>query len=381
MKKLFITGCCALGALSATAQITRPELSGFTHSTYSEGGSLQSIKEIEQSDYTKFHHIYIMAAPEWNKIDFDLPEEILLSYAEAFDYQKANHGMSLVPAMIEKVHKGSTKIMLSFAGEGFNQIVENPVRRRKFIRYMCRFIDKHDYDGIEIDWETGVELKLHAVLMHEIRNELDKLALAKGRYYYLTTALHYFQRYDRDLASKVSKEVDWINIMTYDMGGGIWGNRPTHNTPLNEIKKSLEHWKVFPSKQLCIGLANYGFRYAKVAPGQKVEGKLNQYGKYFSYNNFLPLLSDGWSEQFDETERVAYYFSPDRSEFITMENPSTIREKIEWITAQDYRGVFWWEFHYDLELPDDPKRKGTHHLIDIVDEYLNANIYNAYSEK
>lgn len=352
------------------AQSSQPQLPDFIHTTYSVGGSLHNTKEIECSDYDTFQFIYLMAAPQWNEIDFDVSMDSIYQHVNLFEYEKAPYGMPLVPQMINTAHEKGTRVLLSFAGEGFNAIVENTSRRKKFINYMIRLIDKHNYDGIEIDWETGVELGLHAIFIHEIRTELNKLSILKNKYYYLTTALHYFQRYDQKLANKVSKDVDWINIMTYDMGGGIWGNTATHNTPLAEIKTSLEHWKVFSPKQLCIGLANYGFRYKNIMPGQKIEGKLNQYGQYFSYNDFLPLLNQGWKEEYDKTEQVSYYFSPDRKEFITMENPSTILEKIKWITQQGYRGVFWWEFHYDFILPDDSATKGKHHLIDIVSGYL-----------
>lgn len=57
--------------------------------------------------------------------------------------------------------------------------------------------------------------------------------------YTITTALHSWQIYDKELADKLVANVDWINIMTYDMGGGIWGNIPKHNTPLDKIKKEL----------------------------------------------------------------------------------------------------------------------------------------------
>ncbi|MEB3374916.1 glycosyl hydrolase family 18 protein [Bacteroides sp. CR5/BHMF/2] len=64
----------------------------------------------------------------------------------------------------------------------------------------------------------------------------------------------------KELADKLVANVDWINIMTYDMGGGIWGNIPKHNTPLDKIKKELAHWEVFDRDKLCIGLANYGWQ-------------------------------------------------------------------------------------------------------------------------
>lgn len=372
-KLIFLLIHLILVGNAANAQYTNVQLPNFIHATYAVEGSLKSIREIEQSDYEQFQFVYLMAAPQWNKLNFDLPLDTIYKNADQFSYSKKEKRTPLVPFMIEEVHKGATKILLSFAGEGFNPIVENPDRRKKFIKYMVRLIDKYGYDGIEIDWETGVELKLHAVFMHEIRAELNKLASINKKYYYLTTALNCYQQYDQELANQVSKDLDWVNIMTYDMGGGIWGSIPTHNTPLNDMKIMLDRWNVFSHSKLCIGLANYGFRYQNVSPGEKINGKLNEYGQYFNYNDLLPLLKQGWTEEYDEKQQVPYYFSPDRKEFITMDNPASILKKIQWITNQGYLGAFWWVFHCDFNLPENKNQKGTHHLIDIASDFLNTH--------
>lgn len=356
---------------SSKAQNKKASVPDFIHTTYSVGGALTGEREIAQSNYAQFQFIYMMAAPTWNTVDFDQTQEKINEECVVNPiYEDKKRGLSLVPSFIKTAQKQKAKVLISFAGEGFNERVENPERRIKFVNMMVRFMEKYGYDGIEIDWETGVELPLHAVFMKEIRAELDKTEMRVNKRLYLTTALHYFQRYTQTLADEVMKEVDWINIMTYDMGGGLWGSKPTHNTPFAEIKESLEHWKVFPSNRLCIGLANYGFHYKGIGPNEKVEGKLDQYGKYISYNAFLPFLQQGWTEEFDVEQQVPYYFSPDKTEFVTMEKPSTIQTKIEWIKRQQYKGVFWWEFHYDFDLPESGNEKGKNKLIDIVSKYL-----------
>ena len=368
IQKLLFTAL--LFALGGNISAQTDGNSSFIHATYNQGVSDRGLEEIAESDYQTFDFIYVMAAPTWNQIDFSLPADEVIKMAETFEYSRLESGKRYTPQMIEEIHKGDTKVLLSFAGEGFNPIVEDPQKRDKFVHYMCALVDKFKYDGIEIDWETGVELNLHAVFVNEIRKELNNLGRQNNKYYYLTTALHYFQRYTPELANKVNDDLDWINIMTYDMGGGIWGYEATHNTPFNEIKQALKHWEVFDSQKLCIGLANYGFYYKGIKPGEKKEEKLNNYGSYISYNKFKPYLSEGWTEEYDTTENVSYYFSPDKEEFVTMENPETIAKKIEWIYQQHYRGMFWWEFHYDFISPENPSEKGSHELIDIAKDYL-----------
>lgn len=346
----------------------------FIHATYLVGHSLNNAIQVKQIDYRQFQYIYLMAAPKWNQVDFNLPEEEVINKLVTNHQYIKDQETEVIPLLIEEAHKSGTKVLLSFAGEGFKERVSPADQQEKFIEMMIRFIDKYGYDGIEIDWESDLSLPLHTEFMTNIRTKLDKLEKEKsnGKHLYLTTALHSWQVYSKELADKLSPSVDWINIMTYDMGGGTWGNVPEHNTPLDKMEKELKNWNVFNRNKLCIGLANYGFIYKGIMPGEKIEGKLDQYGSYFSYNEMLPLLQKGWTEKYDKKSKVSYCFSPDKSEFITMENPKTILTKIEWVTKQQYRGAFWWEFSYDAIPPTDNTDKIRHHLIDVVSQYLEG---------
>lgn len=339
----------------------------FIHTTYCVGGSLKDLEIINNSDYDNFQFIYLMATPQWNELDFNMPVENIINSAQTYHYSNTHHFRN-VPEMMSKAQNSNTKVLISFAGEGFNPLVEDSIRRNKFVQYMVTFMRTNHFDGIEIDWETGIDLKVHAKLMEDIRTELNKWELHDNKKYYLTTALHYFHKYNKELAERLEKNIDWINIMTYDMGGGIWGKKASHNTPFNEIKKALKNWKsVFDPNMLCIGLANYGFIYKYILPEEEVKSSLNQYGKYIGYNHFLKLKNEGWSEQYDPEEDVSYYISPDKNLFVTMENETSILNKIKWIRQENFKGAFWWEFHYDF-VNEDGETK--HHLIDVVTKYL-----------
>ena len=373
-KKLMAVTIMALSAWGCSSgdgskQVTE-QTPDFIHATYYVADWNKSAEEIEQADFETFQFMYVMAAPQWNRLDFSAPMDSVLNWAEDYTYATQKGGRKWMPQMMTKAQKKGVKVLLSFAGEGFNPIVEVPEKRERFIAYMAALVEKFGYDGIEIDWESGVELGLHAEFVHGIRLRLNELGKKHNRYYFLTTALHNWQRYTQALADQVAQDLDWINIMTYDMGGGIWGKVAKHNTPLADIKQDLEHWKVFDKKKLCIGLASYGFHYKGILPEQEVDGKLDRYGKYISYNEFAPFLNQGWTEELDEKQRVNYYFSPDRKEFVTMENRQTIAEKIDWIYKQQYKGVFWWEYHYDFVAPEQADGQGSHVLTDVVKEYL-----------
>lgn len=370
MKKLVLLSFSVLLACSLYARKPASQAPDFIHGTYSVE-SLLSRAELLNPGYDAFQFIYLMATPDWKKLDFDLPQSRILDYADAFDYSRENGTMSLVPAMIEKAHAADAKILLCFGGQQeFKPFLENPERISKFVAYMVRVAGNNDYDGIDIDWEITLDKELHIRMMHELREKLDELSRRTGRYYYLTTALSIDHVYDRKLADRLSPSVDWINIMSYDMCEGIWGHTPSHNTAMNIMRTRLKNWKVFDRKQLCIGLANYGYYYKGLKPGQKADDVLSKYGSYITYREFIPKLAAGWTEEYDPAAEVSYYFSPDRNEFVTIDSPSSVLEKIEWIKANGYRGAFWWEFHHDYTAPDSENPAGSHALIDGVTKYL-----------
>lgn len=361
-----------LGSLLVTSCINKDRQNSLIHATYTVGSRLKNPDEIRQSDFKSLPFVYVMAAPQWEVADFDKNQQVINDkYIHYHTYPNGEQGNALVPDLIKKVHNDGSKILISFPGTAFSEIADRPERRQKFARMMAGFVQKYNYDGVEVDWEHTVTLDLHLLFMKDIREALNHLSKTTGKKYYLTTALHSFQRYTPSKADSISRYVDWINIMTYDMGGGIWGKTAGHNTPLTDMQKILkENWSVFHPQKLCIGLANYGFYYKNVVPGIPMEKKLNEYGRYFDYNELPPLLQKDWTETFDSIQQVPYYFSPDKTEFITIDNTYSLEKKMDWVKAANYKGVFWWEFHSDFQPAQVGESKGTHAFIDFVSQYL-----------
>lgn len=371
MKNLALLIICLFTAGSTLyARKPAPRISGFIHATYSVE-SLLSEEEVANPGYDAFQFIYLMATPDWKNLDFDQPQDVVDGYATQFDYVMQGGKMALVPRVIEQAHAAKTKVLLSFGGQQeFVPFLENPDRISKFVGYMVRLVEKNGYDGIDMDWEITLDKELHARMMAELRERLDELSERTRRYYYLTTALSIDHVYDQALADRLIGAVDWINIMSYDMCDGVWGSTPSHNTSMERMRSKLEHWNVFDKRKLCLGLANYGFYYKGLKPGQKADGPLGKYGSYITYKEFLPKLESGWTEEYDPAAEVSYYFSPDRNEFVTIDNPASILSKIEWVKANGYLGAFWWEFHHDYVAPGAQNPDGSHYLIDVVTDYL-----------
>ena len=70
------------------------------------------------------------------------------------------------------------------------------------------------------------------------------------------------------------------------------------------------------TRKLCIGLANYGFFYKGIKPGQKIEGKLDKYGRYIGYNEAMAVFSSDWKEVKDPQAKVSYFINEKQQEFV-----------------------------------------------------------------
>lgn len=370
MKNLIATGlCCLLFASCSTSpgKMEKEEYA-FVHGTYSVDSRLKSKQEIDKSGFRDFQFVYLMAGPRWEIADFDLPQpQIDDKYVHRHTYPVSEaDGVALVPYLIDKVHADGSKILVSFPGTTFDQIVSDEGRRMKFASMMGEFVSKYNYDGIELDWEKTVDLTLHYLFMRDIREVLDEKEQHMKKPLYLTSALNFAERYTQAQADSVSKYVDFLNVMMYDMGGGIWDKVATYNTPLQLMKDYSARWDVFDPQKICIGLASYGFYYKGIQPGETTEKTLNNYGRYMDYNELPPLLQQGWTEEYNPLESVSYFFSPDKKEFVTMDNERSLKAKMDWIAGKHYKGVFWWEFHSDFQYPESGPGDGTHALMDYV---------------
>ncbi|MFI3281790.1 MAG: glycosyl hydrolase family 18 protein [Rikenellaceae bacterium] len=381
---IIIYSAAVVALVACAQQVDKTAVEGYvTHSTYSVPGRFNSENITSSQNYEDFEFLYLMAMPKWEVEDFDLSqEEINRKCVEDFDYLTDNRkGMSQVPELIENIHKTECKILCSFPGQEYDVIAADEQRRVKFARMMAALVEKFNYDGIELDWEGTITESLHLAFMSDIREALD--ALGSSKYLYLTTALNSSHSYSQDMAEELSAVVDWINIMTYDMGGGFWTKQSvSYNTPLDSMEEIIEgRWSVFAPEKLCIGLANYGYGYNDIEPGAQLPEGFDLEQNYFTVQYFevASFLADGWVEQWDEVARSSYFFSPDGSDFFSMDTPRAIDHKLDWVYERGYRGVFWWEYHMDIDPETKDELKATHLLIDEATK--NIKEYNSKLNK
>lgn len=236
-----------------------------------------------------------------------------------------------------KQQKPELKVLLSLGGwgkGGFSEMASDPANRRAFVVDCKRVVDQFNLDGIDMDWEyptsseSGIvsspnDINNFTALMREIREILgnDKL---------LTFASASSARYVDFKA--VDPYVDFINIMTYDMG-----MPPFHHAalyPSQYTKRSAEeavnlHIKagIAPEK-LTLGIPFYG----KGRPNIRFQD--------------IPNITD-YKEQWDDVAKVPYLTDVDGKFVFTYENTRSIALKCEFLKEKGMLGAMYWQYAHD----------------------------------
>lgn len=167
------------------------------------------------------------------------------------------------------------------AGDKYSRLVRDAAARARFIRHVVSFIERYDFDGLDLDWEYPVCWQVDCKKGYEdekeaftaLVKELSEAFKPKG--YLLSTAVSPSKKvidagYE---VAELSKYFDWIAVMTYDFHGQ-WDKKTGHVAPMYEHPDDFE--KTFN--------ANFSINYwiQEGAPARKIIMGIPMYGQSFS---------------------------------------------------------------------------------------------------
>jgi chitinase len=162
-------------------------------------------------------------------------------------------------------------------GDKYSRLVRSAAARAKFIRNIVQFIEKYNFEGLDLDWEYPVcwqvdcskgkadEKEGFANLVKELSAEF------KPRGWLLSAAVSPSKAvidagYD---VPTLAKHFDWIAVMTYDYHGQ-WDKKTGHVAPLFyhpedefdyfNANYTMHYWIKLgaPSRKLVMGMPLYG---------------------------------------------------------------------------------------------------------------------------
>lgn len=283
------------------------------------------------------------------------------------------------------------------AGDKYSRLVNSPVSRRKFIDHVVQFIEKHGFDGLDLDWEYPVcwqvdckkgpdsDKEGFAALLRELSAEL------RLRQLLLTAAVSPSKKvidkgYD---VPALAKYLDWIAVMTYDYHGQ-WDKRTGHVAPLYyhpddefyyfNANYSINYWisKGAPPRSIVMGMPLYGQSFSINDPsagnGLNSPASAGNAGEFTRAAGFLSyyeicdrVRNRGWTVVQDPESRMGPY-AYKGNQWVSYDDPDTIRRKAQLVRDLGLGGGMVWA----LDLDDFRGRcgDGPHPLMHVLQQTL-----------
>lgn len=270
----------------------------------------------------------------------------------------------------------------------FSDAVLTPAARATFAQSIVDFVDLHEFDGADIDWEYPVSGGLpgnrtrpqdrqnYTAFLLELRQRFTARSATTGKTYLLTIAAPanpaIIANYEPALIHPV---LDWINLMTYDLRGP-WGdpftgfNAPLYGDPLEPVGEpvrsqwnvaaAVQNWLALgvPAHKLHLGMAFYGRGFGGVAAGSP-DGLYATYtgpaspGTWedgvFDYTDLAANHENapGWTRSWHATTRVPWLWNRAQRKFIGYDDPRSIAEKAWYLQQWGLGGAMFWELSGD----------------------------------
>ncbi|XP_018326596.1 endochitinase-like [Agrilus planipennis] len=249
----------------------------------------------------------------------------------------------------------------------FSALCQNATKRARFIQQIIEFIKTYKFDGLELDWEYptqrdsaygAADKDNFMLLLKEIKQAFEPLGLL------ITVAVgsspsYIGSAYDVPALSKV---VDLINFMTYDIHGS-WDGVAGINAPLYDpagstsVEAFVNSWLdagVDP-KKLIVGIPFYGKSYTLAnasnnAIGAPITGG-GEPGPYLLdssnlvYYEILEKLQQGWTEVYDKNYQSPYAYSG--NQWVGYDNVRSVLAKVRFACSKGLGGVMNWAIDED----------------------------------
>ncbi|KAF3286577.1 hypothetical protein TWF970_008429 [Orbilia oligospora] len=253
----------------------------------------------------------------------------------------------------------------------FSDLASSQAKRTKFINSMIKFMIQYGFDGCDLDWEypgapdrggQEADYENYVSLMKETNNAFKAHPKKFGLSFTAPTSFWYLRWFDLE---KIHPNVDFINVMSYDLHG-IWdstnpiGPQVLGHTNMTEIDLALDlFWRTnVPSSKVHLGFGFYG-RSFKLKnsrcsdPGCPFEGPADagpctDTAGILSFKEIQSLIaaSGGAKPKLDTTAQVKY-LTWGSGNWISYDDKTTFEAKVDFGNRRGLNGMLIWAVDQD----------------------------------
>lgn len=269
-----------------------------------------------------------------------------------------------------QAHEAGVRVVLAIGGwgvGGFSEASESQATRKIFIDSIIEAIDKYRFDGIDIDWEYPTntagglivgrpqDKANFTLLLKELREAMDAVdpdlilstAVAAGAW----AAENYYE------VANISQYIDYLHVMTYDLINYSTFNT-THHTNMYPSQYSNSSAQAgvnayvsrgMPQSKIIVGVAFYGHTFVTTSSGVNGMNATTSSRGSISYKNIVLnyLNNPNYTVYYDAVAKASWIYG--NNTFITYDDPNSIKEKCDYVKANELGGIMVWEYNKDSD--------------------------------
>ncbi|QLI80884.1 LytTR family transcriptional regulator DNA-binding domain-containing protein [Chitinibacter fontanus] len=276
-----------------------------------------------------------------------------------------------------KPHYPQLKTVLAVGGWNysthFSSVLADPVLRRTAVQSTLQFLQRHGFDGIEVDWRYpgGGGRDGNSAGPQDGENLLRfvaELRAAQPKLIIGVSAGMQPAQLEQVPWQKLAAQCDYVMLLATDLVGA-WSPKTSHKSPLYmpEGKLSIDLavdtllGMGLPAKQLAVMIPSQGVSFNGVKAQNNGFGQPHGGVSMGSWDNAqtgptgvfgqdeIAALKQGqgFVEYWDEVAQANYFYSPTRQQFISIETPRALAAKLAYVNQRDLLGLGLWEITSD----------------------------------
>lgn len=260
------------------------------------------------------------------------------------------------------------KVLLSLGGWGGCETCSDAFSTEKGRRDFARSVKELNTflgaDGIDLDWEyPTIEGYPGHRFAHEDKANftalVKELRKTLGRQQVITFAAGGFQKFlDESVDwNAVMKDVDYVNLMTYDL---VNGNSTVtgHHTALYSTasqKESTDNCvqylikKGVDPRKLIVGAAFYARTWEGVSPENNGRYQSGKFKDFIGYDQFPTRIAadSGYTFYWDDEAKAPYAYNAAQKLYATFDDKRSMEAKTKYVLQHNLGGIMFWQLGHD----------------------------------